>query len=314
MVTIAPMPSKGNTRPNYIIITPVRDEVSYVEKTIESVVRQTILPSLWIIVDDGSTDGTGEVLDFYAAQTSWIKVIHRGNRGFRAAGGGVVEAFYAGYSILSDHSWDFIVKLDADLSFASDYFDQSLKIFDTEEKLGIGGGTVCQLDNGQLRVDSLGDPPFHVRGATKIYRRECWEMIAPLIQAPGWDTIDEVKANLFGWTTRTFADLRLIQHKPTGGADGNWRNSFKNGRANYIAGYHPLFMLAKCVKRSIHKPFVVESLALLAGFCSAYFNRMPQVADNEAIRYLRQQQIRRLLFQPSIYGKLLPAGSGPRKE
>ena len=118
MVTIAPLPNKGNTRPNYIIITPVRDEEPYVEKTIESVVRQTILPSLWIIVDDGSTDGTGEVLDFYAAQINWIKVIHRENRGFRAAGGGVVEAFYAGYSILSDYSWDFIVKLDATLTFA----------------------------------------------------------------------------------------------------------------------------------------------------------------------------------------------------
>lgn len=264
--------------------------------------RQTILPSQWVIVDDGSSDGTGEILDIRAAQTNWIKVIHRKNRGFRSAGGGVIDAFYAGYSVLYDESWDFIIKLDGDLSFDPDYFELCFKIFEVEAKLGIGGGTVCQLENGQLRVDSAGDPPFHVRGATKIYRRACWEKIKPLVNASGWDTIDEVKANLHGWTTRTFSDLKLIQHKPTGGADGFWRDRFKNGRANYITGYHPVFMLAKCVKRVLRKPIFLESLALLAGFCSGYLKGIPQVQDDEAIRYLRQQQMRFILRKPSIYG------------
>lgn len=291
-----------NDRINYIIITPVRDEAQHIEKTIESVTSQTLPPSQWFIVDDGSTDGTRELLDVHAVQTSWMNVIHRGNRGYRAAGGGVIEAFYAAYSIMNDDTWDFIVKLDGDLSFAPDYFEQCFKIFDAEAKLGIGGGTICQLDNGQLRVDSVGDPPFHVRGATKIYRRTCWEKIEPLVRAPGWDTIDEIKANLHGWTTRTFTSLTLIQHKPTGGADGDWRNWFKNGRANYITGYHPVFMLAKCLKRTLHKPFLLGSLALLTGYCSGYMKRVPLVPDIEAIRYLRQQQMRRLLLRPSIYG------------
>ncbi len=286
----------------YIIISPVRDEVQYVMETIDSVVNQTILPSQWIIVDDGSTDGTSELLDNRTKSASWIKVVHRNNRGFRAAGGGVVEAFYAGYSVLGDQDWDFIVKLDGDLSFGPDYFEQCFKIFDSESMLGIGGGTICQLENGQLRVDSIGDPQFHVRGATKIYRRACWKKINPLVNAAGWDTIDEVKANLHGWSTRTFNDLKLIQHKPTGGADGNWRNWFKNGRANYITGYHPLFMLAKCVKRALNKPIFIESIALLAGFCSGYLKQIPQVPDADAISYLRRQQLRRLLFRPSIYG------------
>lgn len=286
----------------YIIITPVRDEALYIEKTLESVCGQTILPSQWLIVDDGSIDGTSEILDIHAAQTSWIKVIHRENRGFRAAGGGVVEAFYAGYSALNEENWDFIVKLDGDLSFPPDYFEQCFNIFKAEEDLGIGGGTICQLENGQLKVDSAGDPPFHVRGATKIYRRACWGKINPLVKASGWDTIDEVKANLHGWTTRTFADLKLVQHKPTGGADGFWRDRFKNGRANYITGYHPVFMLAKCVKRALRKPFFLESVALLAGFSTGYLKRIPQVRDIEAIRYLRQQQIRFLLRRPGIYG------------
>ena len=213
-----------------------------------------------------------------------------------------MEAFYCGYFELSDQSWDYIVKLDGDLKFAQDYFEQCFKIFGAEESLGIGGGTIYQSENGQSRVDSVGDPPFHVRGATKIYRRACWENISPLIKSPGWDTLDEVKANLHGWTTRTFADQKLIQLKPTGGADGNWHNWFKNGRANYIVGYHPVFMLLKCVKRAFHKPFLLVSMALLAGFCSGYILRIPQASDDEAIRYLRRQQILRVLMRPSIYG------------
>lgn len=287
---------------NYIIITPVRDEARYIERTIASVVEQTVLPWQWIIVDDGSTDGTSKILDTLAAPFAWIIILHRGNRGFRAAGGGVVEAFNAGYAVLPDDHWDFIVKLDGDLSFAPDYFEQCFAEFEADGKLGIGGGTVCQITQGELKVDSVGDPPFHVRGATKIYRRACWEMISPLVQAPGWDTIDEVKANLLGWTTRTFHEHKLIQHKPTGDADGNWKNWFKNGRANYITGYHPLFMLAKSVKRTfLNKPFFVESAALMAGFFSGYFRGLPQASDDEVIRYLRQQQVRRLLLRPSIY-------------
>jgi len=291
-----------NTTPNYVIITPVRDEAPYLPKTIASVIHQSVPPSQWIIVDDGSTDGTSHILDECAGNVSWITVVHRVDRGHRVAGGGVVEAFNAGYSVLNGSEWNYIVKLDGDLSFAPDYFEECFKLFEAEEKLGIGGGTVCQLERGQLRVDSVGDPAFHVRGATKIYRRVCWETIAPLVKAPGWDTIDEVKANLHGWTTRTFSHLNVVQHKPTGGAYGNWSNWFKNGRANYVAGYHPLFMLAKCIKRAFRRPLFLESIALLTGFCSGYLERVPQVQDVDAIRYLRQQQIRRIFLRPSIYG------------
>jgi hypothetical protein len=161
---------------------------------------------------------------------------------------------------------------------------------------------VCFDDQGQLREESVGDPPFHVRGATKIYRRACWDEISPLVKAPGWDTIDEVKANMLGWTTRTFRNLKVLQHKATGTADGRWGNWFKNGRANYVTGYHPLFMLAKCVKRAFRPPLFIQAIALWAGFSSGYFMQIPQVKDRDTVRYLRQQQVRRMLLRPSIYG------------
>ena len=289
------------SQPPYIVVTPVRDEKDYVERTIESMLGQTHRPLRWVVVDDGSKDGTSQLLDDRLGSLDWVTVVHRADRGFRAAGGGVVDAFYAGFDPVANLEWEFVVKLDGDLSFAPDYFSRCFDRFEREPELGIGGGIVCSLDGAQRRVDSVGDPRFHVRGATKIYRRECWNQIAPLIRAPGWDTLDEVRANFFGWRTETFQDLDVIQHKPTGSAAGTWSNSFKNGRANYITGYHPAFMAAKCVKRLFRKPYVVEAVGMGAGFVSGYVKRLPQLADADTIRYLRRQQVRRLLLQPSIY-------------
>lgn len=286
----------------YVVITPARDEAAHIQRTVASMAAQTLLPAQWIVVDDGSTDGTSALLDACAADHPWMTVVHRGDRGHRASGGGVVDAFYAGYARLRDVDWAYLVKLDADLSFEPDYFERCLRFFELDPTLGVGGGTVCRIENGKVVIDSAGDPPFHVRGATKIYRRDCWEQIGPLARAPGWDTIDEVKANFHGWTSRTFDTPRVIQHKPTGSADGPWRNAFKNGLANYMAGYHPLFMLAKCVRRSMRRPVLLESTALLAGYCSGYVKRLPRGVNRDAIHYLREQQMRRLLQRPSIYG------------
>jgi glycosyltransferase involved in cell wall biosynthesis len=262
---------------------------------------QTLLPRQWVIVDDGSTDKTAGILAEAAGMHPWLTVVRRPDRGFRKSGGGVVEAFYDGYAALNGADWDFVVKLDGDLSMEPDYFERCLARFTAEPRLGIGGGTVCVMKDGQPRVDSPGDPPFHVRGATKIYRRECWDQIHPLLAAPGWDTIDEVKANMHGWATCTFAELRLLQLRTTGAVDGSWANWFKNGVANYATGYHPAFMFAKCVKRSWEKPRLVAAAALWAGFCSGYVKRRPRLQDKAAVRYLREQQLRRLVRKSSIY-------------
>lgn len=283
----------------YVVVTPVRDEERHIEKTILSMLTQTILPDEWIIVNDGSTDGTGAIINRYARQHSWIKALHREDRGFRKAGGGVVEAFDAGCGALASSEWDFLVKFDGDLSFDPDYFEKCFKYFSAEPTLGIGGGEVYHNINSSLVLEK--NPRFHVRGATKIYRKACWDALGGLIQAPGWDTLDEVKANMLGWTTHSFADLKLIHHKYTGSADGTWGGWVKNGRANYISGYHPFFMAVKCMKRIFEKPYFISAFGLFYGFITGYLRHVQQVPDPALIRYLRNQQMNKLLLKDSIW-------------
>jgi hypothetical protein len=283
----------------YVVITPVRDEEDHIEATLRSVSRQTILPAQWVIVDDGSTDGTCDIIDRYAGQLPWVHVIHRPNRGFRKSGAGVVEAFYDGYSALGCGDWEFIVKLDGDLSFRQDYFEKCLEHFRCEPRLGIGGGEIYQDLAGTLKLEA--NPRFHVRGATKIYRRECWEAIGGLYRAPGWDMIDEVKANMLGWKSYSFADLHLVHHRLTGLADGLLRDRVKHGLACYVAGYHPLFVAASCFCRLTRKPYVLGSAAICWGFVKGHFTGIPRVEDARLVDYLRRQQLRRLCGLETIW-------------
>lgn len=285
--------------PDYVIITPVRNEEKHIEKTIISVISQTRLPIKWVIVNDGSTDNTRSIIEGYVDKYKWIKIVNRIDRGFRKSGGGVIEAFYDGYDQVKNINWDYIVKLDGDLKFEENYFEQCLQKFDVDPALGIGGGTIYNIVEGEVMPEK--NPGFHVRGATKIYKREYWEQSGGLIQAPGWDTLDEVKANMLGYNTYSFPEIHIFQLKVTGSADGAWKNGFKNGQGSYIAGYHPLFMALKCIKRAIGSPFSLEAIGLAAGFIAGYIRKTPRIDDKDLINYLRQQQIKRLLLQKSIW-------------
>ncbi len=283
----------------YVVITPVRDEEKHVEATVRSVTSQAIPPMEWIIVNDGSSDRTADIVDQYAAQFPWIHTIHRPNRGFRKSGGGVVEAFYEGYHALRCDDWEFIVKLDGDLTFSPDYFQRCLEHFASEPQLGIGGGDIYHSLGGRLKLEVT--PRFHVRGATKIYRRACWEAIGGLRAVPGWDTIDEVKANMLGWRTYSFGDLPLLHHRFTGSADGLLRDKVKHGLVCYISGYHPLFVAASCLYRLVQKPYVIGSAAILFGFLKGYLTHIPRVNEPRVIQYLRAQQLRCLFGLETIW-------------
>ncbi len=283
----------------YVIVTPVRDEEQYISETIRSIVGQTILPVEWIIVDDGSHDGTGRIIDECASKYHWIKALHRSDRGQRVPGTGVMEAFYQGYEALSSRDWEFIVKLDGDVGLPADYFERCFQQFAQDPKLGMCGGLMYTIKNEELAPES--QPLAHVRGPIKLYKRTCWEAIGGLVKSPGWDTIDEIQANRLGWRTRTFPEIKVIHYRPTGAVQGVWRNGVKNGRADYISGYHPLFMFAKCFGRLFKKPYIVNALANGYGFITGYTKRIPRGGDRDLIRYIRTQQVRRLFFMKSMW-------------
>ncbi|HWQ93344.1 MAG TPA: hypothetical protein VN673_16855 [Clostridia bacterium] len=197
----------------------------------------------------------------------------------------------------------YLVKLDGDVSFSPDYFERCFAQFMADPRLGIAGGTICSSHEGELVVESRNDPVFHVRGATKIYSAACWQAIGGLIHAPGWDTLDEVKANMLGWSSRTLKGIKIAHHRETGAAYGAWKDRVKSGLANYIAGYHPLFMFLKCLRRLAEKPYVVGGCGLWFGFLKGYITRVPQVNDRALIQYFRQQQINRLMGRRSLWDR-----------
>jgi biofilm PGA synthesis N-glycosyltransferase PgaC len=283
----------------YVVVSPVRDEAQHLEHTIRSMLEQTVRPLQWILVNDGSTDETAEIVDRWASAEAWIVAVHRPNRGRREPGSGVMEAFYDGYQRITATDWEYLAKLDGDLGFDGDYFERCFAEFAADARLGIAGGVISQRRNGKLQVET--NPRFHVRGATKIYRRACWDDIGGLIRMPGWDTVDEVKANMRGWTTRSFAELPVIQYRCTGAANGAWHNAIKNGLGSFISGYHPLFLLLRAFTSLFERPCLVGSVGLLYGFLLGYIHGVPKIEDKQLINYLRKQQLRRLLRCPSIW-------------
>jgi poly-beta-1,6-N-acetyl-D-glucosamine synthase len=293
------MNSNAQPTPRYVVISPVRDEAEYLEQTIRSMVQQTIRPLQWILVDDGSCDGTGALIDKWASDQPWITAVHRLDRGRREPGTGVIESFYDGYGKVAVEDWEFVVKLDGDLSFNKHYFAQCFAEFEKDASLGIGGGVICHRVAGKLEVEQ--NPRFHVRGANKIYRRRCWQSIGGLMRAPGWDTIDEIKANMLNWSTRSFPDLQVTHHRFTGAATGGWKNAVKNGLGSYITGYDPVFIIARAINRLFDPPWLVGSIGMLYGFAQGYLRKVRRIDDADLIRYVRQQQLRRLLFLPSIW-------------
>lgn len=283
----------------YVVVTPARNEGEYIDQTITSMLGQTVLPRLWVIVDDGSTDDTADIVERMTAGIDWVQLVRRADRGQRSAGTGVMAAFKDGLDRVGGSAWEYLVKLDADLRFEQSYFEDCLAPFDSDANLGIAGGKIYDVYSDRLVHDS--HPAFHVRGATKIYRRACWEDIGGLVEAPGWDTLDEVKANQEGWTTRTLFDCPIYQLRPTGEAAGSWSNWSKNGAAAYRSGYHPAFVLARAARRLVQPPSITAPTALIWGYTQAWLSKIDRIDDPELLRYVKQQQWNRLTGRETMW-------------
>jgi len=277
---------------SYCVVTPAKDEEERIGLTIESMVRQVLKPLRWVIVDDGSKDRTAEIVQDAAEKHDWIHLVRTGVDRGRRLGPGEAEAFMLGYETISGLEFDIIVKLDADLSFGPEFFAGIVDKFESDPQLGLAGGTIYIEENGKEYRERVN--PHHVRGATKCFRRECFEQIGGLYIGLGWDTIDEVKAEMLGWKIRSFEDLKVIQHRITGFNSGWLKRWWIFGKVCYILGYHPLYVLARGVYRFADPPYVLGGLTLIAAYLFSLVSRPPRPDEPEMRRYIRRQQVARL--------------------
>jgi glycosyltransferase involved in cell wall biosynthesis len=279
----------------YVAVTPVRDEERFLPGLIRSMAAQSRPPARWLVVDDGSTDASGQILDRAAAEIPWLSVWHLSGGGARAAGG---ES--AVMRILTPELWtgvDYLLRLDADLTFGSVFAHQLIAEFARDPRLGIAGATLCEPHGDSWR--EVRQPAFHTRGAVKMYSRECFEAIGGLGGGLGWDTLDEARAMMLGYRTRHFRHILAYHHRPQGRAAGAWRARMAAGRAAYQVGYSWLFLMARAAATMAKPPRIVGGLAMIGGYFDGYLKWRPRAASPELVKFVRRQQMRRLLLRES---------------
>lgn len=308
--------------PSYVLITPARNEARLIEQTIQSVVRQTVLPMKWVIVSDGSTDGTDEIVKRYAADHAWIELLslpERRERNFA----GKAYAFNSGKALVDALPYEVIANLDADITFEPDYFAFLLQKLTTDPLLGVIGTPYVEtnLEIYDYRYVSL----EHVSGACQVFRRGCYEAIGGYVpvKVGTIDCIAVITARMKGWKTRTFPEKVCYHHRLVGTATASpTKSRFVAGVMDYTMGNHPLWQLFRTLYQMGQKPYLVRGLVIGAGYVWPWMRRVKRPVSPELIRFHRREQMQRL--RAALGARLLPAKkraakleiheSGPRAE
>lgn len=278
---------------DYVLITPARNEAQYIELTIKSMVAQTFKPIKWIIVSDGSTDGTDDIVKRYAATHSWIELVQMPERRERHFGGKAL-AVDAGRARVGDLKYDVIGNLDADVSFDEEYFEFLMNRFAENPKLGVGG-TAFLEGNLSYNYEFVGIE--HVSGMCQMFRRECFEGIGGYraIKSGGIDLIAVLSARAKGWETRTFVEKSFVHHRSQGGAlHTGLRERLHTGRKDYLLGNHPLWEVFRSIHQMVHKPYVIGGLLMLFAYSWHLARGVERTIPGELMAIRRVDQLRRL--------------------
>ncbi len=292
---VSPVKTAASPQRRIVIISPVRDEEEFLETTIISIINQTLRPVEWVVVDDGSSDRTPEILSKYAQEHDWIRVINKEDRGIRAVGPGVVEAFYYGYDRIQTTDYDFVCKMDGDIELGPHYFDRLMTFFEQDPYLGAASGKPFLQEDGQLVEERTNDEM--VAGQVNFYRRECFEAIGGFVRQVHWDGIAFHRARMEGWRTRSirhpelnFLHLRLMGSSHQGILHGRRRW----GRGQYFMGTHPLYIFAIGVYRMMEQPYIIGGLNIVLGYFQAMREAMPRFEYPEFRQSLHAWQFERL--------------------
>ena len=285
---------KSCSYPRYVLITPARNEEAFIEKTIESMVHQTYPPVRWVIVDDGSTDKTPEIIKRYLAQYPWIEMVQmpqRRDRSFAAK----VHSFNAGYQRVKGLQHEIIGNLDADISFDEDFLAFLIERFAEDSTLGVAG-TIFKEEGYSSETESF-EGQKHVAGQCQLFRRECFEEIGGYTphRAGGIDWMAVTCARMKGWKTKSFREKSFFHHRRLGTAErGPVASAFSYGQKDFYLGGHPIWELFRVTYRVTKQPYVLAGLALGLGYCWAFLRRTPRPVSHELMAFHRHEQMLKL--------------------
>jgi glycosyltransferase involved in cell wall biosynthesis len=280
--------------PSYVLITPARNEEAFIKCTLDSVVQQTYRPQKWVIVDDGSTDGTARIIKPYAAKYDWIELVNlpvRRDRNFAAK----VEAFNAGRKRLENVDYDVVGNLDGDVSLEKDHFEFLLNKFHEDPILGVAG-TVFQEEGYNSATDSL-EGQLHVSGQCQLFRRQCFDDIGGYLanRGGGIDWVAVTTARMKGWKTRSFREKSFFHHRHLGTAErSTFAAAFSYGEKDYYLGGHPVWELFRVAFRMAKQPYLIQGVALALGYTWAAVRRFKRPISKELMRFHRREQMRKL--------------------
>jgi glycosyltransferase involved in cell wall biosynthesis len=280
---------------NYVLITPARNEEAFIGGAIKSVANQTVLPVKWVIVSDGSTDKTDEIVQAAAMEHSWIELVRTPERTERHFAG-KVHAFNAGHDRVRNLDFDILVSMDADITFESDYFEFLLKQFVNDAGLGLAGTPFREEDGRQY--DFRFTRTDNVSGACHLFRKECYYSIGGYqpLKGGGIDVVAVVSARMKGWKTRTFTEKHCIHHRKMRSARASYNRRlsgiFRSGYHDYTMGVHPLWQFMRFFYQIFKKPFFLSGFLLVAGYGWAVVTRAPIPVSKEFVAFRRKEQMR----------------------
>jgi glycosyltransferase involved in cell wall biosynthesis len=278
----------------YVLITPARNEEKNIEKTIRSVVSQTRLPAKWVIVSDGSTDRTDEIVKQYLNKYPWMEFVRmpeRKDRHFAAK----VHSFNAGYAKVNRILFDIVGNIDADVSFDNEYFEFLMEKFVEIPHLGVAGTPF--LEDGYSSLKDSFEGEKHVPGGVQLFRKDCFVDINGYTpnKAGGEDWIAVTTARMKGWETQSFKEKYFFHHRTLGTEGSNPLGAqFDYGMRDYYLGGHPLWQIFRVMYRTIKKPYILGSAVLLSGYLWAFLSRTPRAVSQELMRFHREEQMRKL--------------------
>lgn len=296
MKTFKPVPANDTasvvTGHVYVLITPARNEANFIEETIKSVIAQTVLPLKWVIVSDGSTDGTDEIVKIYAAEYPWIELLRMPERRERNFAGKVM-AFNAGYDRVRHLPYSYLACMDADISFEADYFAYLLDKASSDSRLGIVG---TAFREEKMSYDYRFVSIEHVSGPCQFFRRECFEDIGGYVpvRGGGVDHIAVLTARMRGWKTRCFTE-KVYHHRNMGSAKhGPLGYKFAVGKLDYALGSHPLWEVFRVAYQMTKTPRISGGLMIAAGYAVAALTLSKRPISKELVRFRQGEQMARL--------------------